>query len=241
MGMKSDLEKLLSRGHQFEGEFVRDLTDEERNNPGSFETWSPRDVLVHSIFWKNHTAHNLEKIRSGAAPEWIREYHEQNAAIYKEHASDSWEMVLDFSEAAQEYLLNEVALLSEEVMPDTEYMQQEQKQPAWQHILGAGYTHVLMHLADYWIKHNQEGRARRAYAEMSRELIKLDDSPVWQGTILYNQACIEALAGSTGKALELLEQALPLHPGLRDWSQQDTDLVSLHELPEFRELVRDQD
>ena len=45
--------------------------------------------------------------------------------------------------------------------------------------------------------------------------------------------------GDSEKALALLTESLGLQPGLREWSTQDTDLVSLHENPAFLALVRE--
>jgi hypothetical protein len=54
--------------------------------------------------------------------------------------------------------------------------------------------------------------------------------------VRYNLACYLALAGEKNKAVELLGEALRLHPGLTEWSRQDTDLVSLHGLPGYERL-----
>ena len=131
----------------------------------------------------------------------------------------------------------EAGQLTEEQFFDEEYLQREQKRPAWQHILGAGYMHVVMHLADYWIRQNREALVRDAYSGMAEKVVPLDDDPSWQGTIIYNQACIEALIGEEQTALDLLAQAFEQRPDLKEWAQQDTDLTSLHDLPAFMELT----
>ncbi|MBN1265905.1 MAG: hypothetical protein JXA25_10460 [Anaerolineales bacterium] len=237
MKLKSEVIRLLDRGYELENAFARELPEGERENPGSFSAWSGRDVLNHSAFWILHTANNLERILSGQKAEWIEDYNHQNELVYQQHNQDDWETVLSHVSTASDRLLEETGKLSEEQLLNPQYLQQEHERPAWQHILGSGYLHVVMHLADYWIKHGREELAREVYREMSEAIAPLDENPVWQGTVLYNQACIEALTGQEQDALELLTHAFSLHPGLKEWSQQDTDMVSLHDLPVFKKLV----
>ena len=54
---------------------------------------------------------------------------------------------------------------------------------------------------------------------------------------LYNRACYAAVAGQRRQALDLLDEALHRTPGLRGWARQDPDFASLHEDPEFRNVV----
>ena len=86
-------------------------------------------------------------------------------------------------------------------------------------------------------RHGQAALATRMEEEGAARLGALDDSPSWRGEILYNLACQFALNGEHEKALVLLTESLSLQPGLREWSTQDADLVSLREDPAFLALV----
>jgi mannose-6-phosphate isomerase-like protein (cupin superfamily) len=57
------------------------------------------------------------------------------------------------------------------------------------------------------------------------------------GVPLYNLACCEALAGRKDDAIGHLRTALERTPRLHDLAKEDTDLDSLREEPEFKELV----
>jgi tetratricopeptide (TPR) repeat protein len=94
----------------------------------------------------------------------------------------------------------------------------------------------MMHLAEAHMKRGQGARARAMMESLSEGLERLDDSPRWVGVVRYNLACYLALAGEKDKAIQLLSEALRLHPGLTVWSRQDTDLASLHGLPEYERL-----
>jgi len=57
------------------------------------------------------------------------------------------------------------------------------------------------------------------------------------GVLFYNLACFESMSGRTADALEHLRQALALAEDMRDLARSDSDLDSLREEPEFKELV----
>ncbi len=55
--------------------------------------------------------------------------------------------------------------------------------------------------------------------------------------VLYNLACVYALAGLPERALDCLEQAVGPLFGLRDWIVHDHDLVSLRGTPRFEAVL----
>jgi adenylate cyclase len=54
---------------------------------------------------------------------------------------------------------------------------------------------------------------------------------------LYNAACTYAHIGETERALDLLERAVVMGGGFRDWFEHDADLDNLRGLPRFREIL----
>ncbi len=70
--------------------------------------------------------------------------------------------------------------------------------------------------------------------EWARKARSLDPE---DGMLLYNLACIHALAGDPDDALDCLEQAVAAGLTEKDWILNDGDLQSLHETPRFRTLV----
>ncbi|HEU5405828.1 MAG TPA: tetratricopeptide repeat protein [Gaiellaceae bacterium] len=51
--------------------------------------------------------------------------------------------------------------------------------------------------------------------------------------ILYDLACVEALAGDRDKALELLDEAIAKNERFRDYAQTDEDFASIRDDPRF--------
>ncbi len=54
--------------------------------------------------------------------------------------------------------------------------------------------------------------------------------------ILYDLACVEALAGETDKALELLNESVAAEERFREYAQTDDDLASIRDDPRFPSL-----
>jgi tetratricopeptide (TPR) repeat protein len=52
-------------------------------------------------------------------------------------------------------------------------------------------------------------------------------------SILYDLACVEALAGESDKALELLNEAIAKNENFREYAQRDEDLASIRDDPRF--------
>lgn len=84
---------------------------------------------------------------------------------------------------------------------------------------------------------------KHAYAEAAATLEKLSADPqiaalpAWPDT-LYNLACDQALAGRPAQALATLKQAIDLRAFVSaDHVRDDADLVSLHNDPQFQELL----
>jgi len=50
----------------------------------------------------------------------------------------------------------------------------------------------------------------------------------------YNLGCFYAKRGRAADALAQVREALAINPKLTEWSKEDADLVSLHDLPEYQ-------
>jgi hypothetical protein len=74
---------------------------------------------------------------------------------------------------------------------------------------------------------------------LTPRLLALDSSPEWRGVVLYNLACHFAQAGMPDRALLELRTGLGLNPGLKEWSQQDSDLAPLRGLPGYQTLYEE--
>jgi len=86
--------------------------------------------------------------------------------------------------------------------------------------------------ADYLAADGQENRAR----EWTSRALLIDPDDF---LTLYNAACVYALLGEHERAIDLLEEALPVgHSEIRAWVQRDSDLDGLRSHPRFQALVK---
>ena len=140
--------------------------------------------------------------------------------------------MLDGSRAA---IIEQVQTLSEEALNAPNQFPSI-AEPVWREVCG-DVMHINGHL---WPIIYERGDLAYAAEISDREAVLaagLNNSPEWQGLVHYNLACRLALNGHTERALELLEVALRERPNLKDWSQQDSDLVSLHDDPRYKALI----
>ena len=79
------------------------------------------------------------------------------------------------------------------------------------------------------------GRAEEAmrHVALARERLTQEDT--------YNRACLEAIAGNTDLAYELLARALAEGETSRDWVCRDPDWRPLRDDPRFRALVGEEE
>lgn len=71
------------------------------------------------------------------------------------------------------------------------------------------------------------------YDEAERLLYEALDAKPGNGSVLYNLACVEALAGKPDAAIDHLSAAVAAEPELADLAQTDEDFASIRDDPRF--------
>ncbi len=138
---------------------------------------------------------------------------------------------------AEPDLLAELEFLSEPDLTAPGLLPGLGDRPLFREIYGQGYSHALLHIGLIFEGHGQNAFAMQLYEEEAQTTQDLDEGSEIQGTALYNLACHYALAGMREPALAQLPLAFKLYPYLIEWSQKDSDLVSLHQDGEFLEIL----
>lgn len=77
------------------------------------------------------------------------------------------------------------------------------------------------------------GRREEAYAALDEGVAQYPES----GRLLYDRACLEALAGDRDAALEHLREALERKPELAELARTDDDFASIRSDPRFDQAV----
>jgi hypothetical protein len=236
MSKKDTLIELRQLIYQSLLAFIAGLDESERAAEGQPDNWAIKNALVHVALWDERLGINLQAIGKGRPATNWGNFNEVNARDFEAHRHDSWEQVEALLESSQQTLLAGLQSLDEAQMGQTDLLPGDQERPLWNRVSGSCITHPLIHMTDYLASSGRAQQALEMILELSQPMSKLDEGDPWQGLVIYNQACYYALTGHSTKAITLLGQALPLNPGLIEWSKQDSDLDSLRELPEFQAL-----
>jgi hypothetical protein len=235
--MKTELTELLQRGYEVERKFIATLSDEERNAYGTFEKWTAKDCIAHSAYWQKHHAENVLAVLAGKTPT-EPEDSQINQEVYSCYKDQSWEEINTLVDISLKTMREAISSTSEDDLQCDDFYPWEQGRPLWREIVGIIYTHPVIHLSEWHIKRGDPARAAEMYQEMTGQLTSLDNSPDWQGTIRYNNACSFSLLGNKETAINELREALKLNPGLTEWSRQDPDFEPIREEAGYQALYK---
>ncbi len=234
--VKAQLIQLLEEACLETSRLVESLDDAHKQAQGKIDHWAVKDILVHIGYWNEIDAEKLAAFRQGEKVEDSDEALAVNDRVFEECKDCTFEEAFERVAAAYGSLTAEIELLSEEDLHNTDKYAWTRGRPLSAYIFGGAYSHVLVHLAQFQVEMGRMDEGRRLFERLAETMVALDDSPRSRGAAAYNLACFYALAGQSEKAIELLGTALPLSPSLVEWSKEDTDLVSLHDLPAYKAL-----
>ena len=230
------LNQLLDRSYQAESQFIGELSEAERNTDGSFEIWAAKDILAHIAHWKKYHAENILGALEGKTPIQIEDGDQANEQVYTQYRDQPWAEIEALMTESRERMKDALDALGDDGLERVDLLPWQNERPLWRFVVGNIFTHPIIHLGDWHIKKGKPARAAEMYQEMTGLLADLDESPDWQGTIRYNNACSFSLMGNKEKAIRLLGEALEMNPALKEWSQQDSDLEPLREEAGFLAL-----
>lgn len=234
--MKEDLLAAIDFVRDTEMDFISTRPVEQRQT-GSLQRWSAKDLLAHIATWKNRNIENLECLARGEAIADEADIDEENAKIFSECASLSWQEVTALAQRSNERVRAFLENLSEKRLWTALPQEYYNGRLLWRVIAGDNCIHPLTHISQFYLQHDEVDLADRLQNQSIEILSRLDDMPNWQGTLLYNKACFYSIAGRTTDAIKELRRALMLAPHLAAWSQEDPDLDPIRNHPGFQALV----
>ncbi|MBN1200546.1 MAG: ClbS/DfsB family four-helix bundle protein [Anaerolineae bacterium] len=236
MSLKTPLSELLHYMRDQYLAFSDRLTGAERAEIGAADAWSAKDELAHAMVWADRRLSDLETFERGEAwPEHdYGDFDDANRAIFEEHQHRSWDEVQEMIRSTYAGIDAYLKRTSEETLLT---VPEGQDNAIWRGVAGSYVYHPMSHLWDYLYRHGHSDALGDLFGEQFVDrLLAVHDSDEWRGTAYYNLACIYALSGKTGLAIDKLAEALRLHPGLIDWSKQDPDLASIRDEPAYQAL-----
>jgi len=235
MSRKDQILNILEISRAEELEFIASLSDAERAFEGSYKKWSAKDAVAHANHWQDVRATRAVAWSEGKQLDSIPPFEQANVECYTQYEKSTWAEIEGFTQETHEKMAATVQGLSQEVLEGPSEESEDRKM--WETLVGSFYSHKLMHYTDFYHERGQQDVVSRMWAEWADLVSPLDDGADWQGGVHYNAACSLALVGDQQGALEKLRVGLDLRPNLRAWSRRDSDLASLHDLPEYKALV----
>jgi hypothetical protein len=250
--IKPKLLDLLRRGQAELHTWLDDLTEDERVQVGTPEHWAPKDSLAHITFWRGVGAARMFDVKRRGQSDfeipgviesyWAdiadssTDFQRYNDETFEREHLRSFADVLADSQRTFDLMIAGVETVSEAQLVDTQAFPWLEGRPLWHSPLGNGYEHPLEHLAHFYRERGDLANAERLMTQQTAGMLALDASDEARGGSYYNQGCFWALAGQPDRAIPLLSEALALRPDLIEWSKQDSDLVSLRDLPAFQSI-----
>ena len=211
---------LLELACDEERRFSSRLTEDERAASGTLDEPAPKDMLAHIAGAKEAMRGALVAAREGGDPDAAHDRDE----LYRANRGRRWEDIEKDAEHAGAALATEVERLDPAALTSS---------PDWiseptlgEEIVMYGVTHSLTHLFDPLLARGDAPEAVRAQTRYV-DALPDDASPELRAGGLYNLGCLQARLGNLDEALQLIEQATALEPGLADLARRDSDLEPL--------------
>jgi tetratricopeptide (TPR) repeat protein len=225
--------QLLDLSHAFQQQLIADLDPAERAANGTWENWSIKDELAHVVAWQLNSLARIAALVHGEPPPDFSDYETINRSIYDtNHDRPLAEIAAEADRAYADFAALVRSMPEEDLAQPARFSDQEARPLATQ-IMGNGFEHPVLHYADFY---RRRGDAARAVQLYEASVAAVADWPELHGTMRYNLACFYALNDQADQAIVALSAALRLRPDLVEWSKQDTDLVSLRDVPAYQAL-----
>jgi tetratricopeptide (TPR) repeat protein len=225
--LRESLLAALAAGLELESELAAACDDLPPEEP---DRWTAKDHLAHVAHYRDYAADVLDAVRTAAPiPDDAEvDLEERNARIFAKNRHLPAAEVRDWASASRDRLARAVERCSDDHLVQPRSPGSEVA--VWRLVPGSGSEHAGLHVA-YW--HLERGDLAAADAAARRvhevETTCVDDVRHGAGAT-YNLGCFLATTGRPDEALALVRQALDQAPDLRDWAEQDPDLVSIRHL-----------
>jgi hypothetical protein len=229
--------ELLDLIEQEEAYIGDHLPESERERCGELKDWAPKEVICHMANWTGRQVDNIRRVREGGKFVAYNNFLDLNDQEFVDDCKLNWDESVKRFRAKRQELREVVKGMDEAEMQKDLRQQEDDQRPNWQWIIFTSVDHPMIHMGEIMNKNGlgeAAGEFEQKITSVQLKLVNGDD--IYHGRVLYNMACGQALSGHSAAAIDNLKKAFPLHPGLVEWSKQDTDLDSLRELPEFKAL-----
>jgi hypothetical protein len=194
---------------------------------GNERRWAAVPTVAHNTEFKAQQVERITAVLTGCAPPTFDEIDHRSAAVYGRYAARTVVAVVGESRQVTGSLLDGVGALADDDLVDPSRHPWLNGRPLWLQLIVRGFWHPTGHVADYYLRHRQEGRAVALQEHMLATTRYLGAPDQVAGMAAYSLACAQATSGRTEDAARTLSEAITLNPDVRANAGRDPDLESL--------------
>jgi len=224
----SALLEIIDLACERERALVDSLDADARTAAGTVERWAPKDHFAHLATWAAYQARRLEAKRIGNTPPQPAD----NDTVFLERRDEPCETIwADLMRALDDNAAALMRVSDEELtalLPNGRSL--------FSLTLSNTYLHPVAHLAQIYEERGDGASAEQVQQEAVATIDRLFGKEEQYANAIYNLGCYYALRGRSADAIAQVREALAVNPKLADLAKEDTDLVSLHDLPEYQAL-----
>lgn len=208
--------------------FFQQLPESTLNATGTLDFWSAKDHVAHMTFWRQQLALKVQAIiREEPQPD-VQDFEQQNPLIFEEQRYRPWSAILSESDQAYADLILLSAQLSEEDLTAWgRFDWMNDGMPLYTSYMGYCYEHTQNHQTQYFLDRHESARALENYEKWTSRVIEAGVPEQLKGYMFYKLACFYATHSHLEQAWPVLQRALNLYPGLKEFALIDPDLFAL--------------
>lgn len=223
----TDVRKALEAERDIEREFVAEAKQSETAPKG----WPAALVLFHVCMWRERLCSALTDVREGRAYTQPPNQDEVNDA---ELAGGLGVSLSDIAERSDVLLASLIKLWEELGERPFKWYANNTTTEA---LLRNSYVHPRNHIVEYLNENGDAAGAQRLQENAASEMREFAAPPSALGAALYSLACARAAQDRVDEALELLVEAFPMRPDMKERAPKDPDLEALYDNPGFKALT----
>ncbi|GAC1505352.1 MAG: hypothetical protein NVS1B3_03470 [Candidatus Dormibacteraceae bacterium] len=225
----TDVRKALEAERAAEREFVAKARNSEKAPQG----WPAALVMFHICMWRERLNNALIEVRDGRA------YTPPSGNVDEindaELAGGLGVALVDIAERADILMASLITLW--EAMGEKPF-NWPANNTTTEALLRNSYIHPRNHIVAYLNENGESVRAQQLQEDSASEMRAFGAPPIVLGASLYNLACARVAQDRIDEALELLIEAFPMRPDLKEGAPKDADLEALHDNPGFKSLTQ---
>jgi hypothetical protein len=194
---------------------------------GNERRWAAVPTIAHNAEFKAQQAERIAAVLAGRVPPAFGEIDHTSAAVYGRYAAGPAAAVAGESRRVTASLIDGVRALADDDLDDPSRHPWLNGRPLWLQVIVRGFWHPTGHVADYYLKHGQPGRAVALQEHMLATTRSLRAPGQVAGMAAYSLACAQAASGAEADAARTLAEAIALNPDVRANADRDPDLEPL--------------